>query len=400
MNSSVNYIPPTDAPSRQKNPRVSDAKVKKQLRRKLFAKLLRTAWKLSGNPLKAYRLLHKLRGKHREVFGEELLNKVASVDGRYFWRMSGPGFPSDACNSLYESELSRFFPQQPKRGLRTLILAITKKCPLQCEHCFEWKNLNKEEKLSVDDLHAIVKKYQEYGTSQMMFSGGEPMLRFNDLIAVLEGASPGTDFWIITSGLGLSKERAEKLKSAGLTGVLVSLDHHQASGHNGFRGYDQAFTSATEAVAHANEAGLVTAFSLCATKEYISEENLAAYMDLARHMGVTYVQILEPRAVGRYGDAKVLLEPIHTEVLETIYKRYNTEAGFEDYPIISYHGYFQRRVGCFGAGDRFFYIDTDGDAHICPFCNSKKGSALDLTPEEAIGTLQESPCELFNKAVF
>lgn len=26
---------------------------------------------------------------------------------------------------------------------------------------------------------------------------------------------------------------------------------------------------------------------------------------------------------------------------------------------------------CSGVGDRFFYIDTDGFAHVCPYCSGK-----------------------------
>lgn len=41
------------------------------------------------------------------------------------------------------------------------------------------------------------------------------MLRINAIYKILNAAQPGTDFWIISSGLGLNKERAHRLKQAG-----------------------------------------------------------------------------------------------------------------------------------------------------------------------------------------
>ncbi|MBK6364942.1 MAG: radical SAM protein [Saprospiraceae bacterium] len=90
------------------------------------------------------------------------------------------------------------------------MFAITNKCPLHCEHCFEWDNLNKEEHLTTAEIINTVHKFQDYGTTQVMFSGGEPMLRIHDIYQTLQAAKPGTDFWIITSGLGFSLERAKK----------------------------------------------------------------------------------------------------------------------------------------------------------------------------------------------
>jgi MoaA/NifB/PqqE/SkfB family radical SAM enzyme len=349
----------------------------------------------TGNVLKALKLIQDIRTKYKNTFGEPLLTKAAKVDGRYFWRLGTPGFPSPATKKMHQFEVNRFFPEEKEVGLRTLLFAITNKCPLNCEHCFEWDNLNKKEQLSTQDIIDTVRKYQDYGATQVMFSGGEPMLRINDIYEVLKAAKPGTDFWIITSGLGFSKERAAKLKKLGLTGVMVSLDHFDPLQHNEFRGFQDAWDWARQAVFNANQAGLVTTLALCSTRSFTTRNNLDQYMELAKSWGVTFVQLIEPRATGRYTGKDVELSGDMIGILEETYLDYNISNKYKTYPIINYLGYHQRKVGCYGAGDRFFYIDTDGFAHICPYCSGKVANVRDHSAREVIDLLSKNACHAF-----
>ena len=395
MENAQAVLPSTELDHYTTSPIVQSSLARIWLKLRVLRQLFHILYAKTGNAVHTWQSLQAIRAKYRQVFGEQLLTKVARVSGRYFWRLGAPGFPSPASTRMHDNETNRLLPGDRPRGLRSLLLAITKKCPLNCEHCFEWDNLNKAEQLNSAAIIRIVQQYQDYGTTQMMFTGGEPMLRVNTIYQVLEAARPGTDFWIITSGLGLSRERAHRLREAGLTGVLVSLDHHERKAHNRFRGVPDAYEYAMNAIRHANEAGLVTALSLCATRDYVHEDQLRAYLELARRLGVSFVQFLEPRATGRYAGKPVQLTPEQIELLEQFYLTYNSAPDYRSYPIINYLGYHQRRAGCFGAGDRFFYIDTDGDAHICPFCSAKIGSALDHTPREMIEQLRRQSCHAF-----
>ncbi|WP_258104526.1 radical SAM protein [Marinoscillum sp. MHG1-6] len=337
-------------------------------------------------------MLNKVKNKYQRIFGERFLSKAARVGNRYFWRLAAPGFPSLANYRMHQNEINRFVPTAHSNGMRSVLFAITKKCPLSCEHCFEWNNLSKSETLSVDEIIAIIHKYQDYGTTQMMLSGGEPMVRINDVYKILDKAKEGTDFWIITSGIGLHDEQATRLKAKGLTGVMISLDHYEEAGHDKFRGFGGSFQAAIQAVKSANKAGLVVTLALCSTREFTTSANLISYMDLAKDLGVAFVQLIEPRATGRYESMDVALGKEHISLLEDFYYRYNTEKAFRQYPIINYLGYHQRRVGCFGAGDRFFYIDTDGDAHICPYCVKKVSNTINETAIQTVESLSQHSC--------
>ncbi len=149
------------------------------------------------------------------------------------------------------------------------------------------------------------------------------MLKINEVCQILNAAKPGTDFWMVSSGLGLNLDRANRLKKAGLTGVIISLDHYEATAHDHFRGFEGAYEHAIQAVIHANKAHLVTAVSLCATRQFIHEGSFTAYMELAKKLGVSFVQLLEPKASGKYEGLNVELDAAEIKRLETWYLQYN-----------------------------------------------------------------------------
>lgn len=382
-------------PIDQRNPIVVSRFARYRLRWKFFTVLFSEAWSQSGSPVKAMGIIRRLRAKIRQVYGFEMVARCAKVDGKYYLRMAAPGFPSKAHRAMMASEVGRVIAPDRITCPSTLFLAITKQCRMNCEHCFEWDEINRQETLDVAGIVEIIKKFAAFGTTQFMLSGGEPMLKYRELLQILKEAPRNADYWIITSGYGLTAERARELKDIGLTGVTVSIDHHIPALHDIFRGYKGAFDIATEAVRNANNAGLVTAVSLCTTREYISPENLDSYMELARSLGVAYAQILEPRKKGRYKDKDVLLKAEHLEVLEEFFMKYSLGKEYRDFPILNYTGYHQRRTGCYGSGSRFFYIDADGDAHLCPFCPGKLISALTHTAEEVIMKLLNTGCTAY-----
>jgi MoaA/NifB/PqqE/SkfB family radical SAM enzyme len=344
-------------------------------------------------------LIQKARALRQLYYGTKSIRKLALVDGRYYWTHHCPGWPSAAYDSTMHNEISRLVShlQKPVNPYIAFV-AITKKCPLACEHCFEWDNLNKREKLLLADIHNMVQKLQESGVTQVLFSGGEPMLRVHDMAEVIKAAKPGTDFWVFTSGYHFTAENARLLKDAGLTGVSVSLDHYQEAAHNTFRQRPDAYVNAISAVREAHEAGLVVSLALCAIKAFVTEENLMEYAKLAKQLGVAFIQLLEPRAVGHYTGKNVDLTAAQIQLLSGFYEKINLEQAYVGWPIVVFHGYHQRRAGCSGAGDRFFYIDTDGDLHACPFCQKKKGSLLTGSLSEGLSCIKSQGCHVFSSS--
>ena len=344
------------------------------------------------NPVKAFIGLKQMIDFRRSLHVNKLTRFVNS-NNRYFFALNVPGWPSKSFDTFIESMFDRNEPEIPKQHLLSLMFAITKKCPLKCEHCFEWDRLNGREKLSVNDMKVIIKKFQERGgLGQIQFSGGEPLQRFDDLIIAAKTAKKSTDFWVITSGYGLNKDKTEKLKKAGFSGVNISLDHWDEKMHDTFRGMPGSYAWVEKACKNTKEEGLVLALTLCATKAFTSKKNLWKYADFAKKLGANFVQILEPKAVGHYRGKNVDLSFEQQLMIENFFLDVNGKKEHKDYPIFQYPAHHQRKVGCFGAGDMYMYVDSNGSAHACPFCQTTSGNCIDESIDNTIEKIQKKGC--------
>ncbi len=312
-------------------------------------------------------------------------------EGKYYFNCNMPSWPKV---DLFD-KLIRISDENLPSNLSSLAIAqigFTKKCPLNCEHCYEGKILNQPENISLEEHVAIVAKLQENNIPTIQFGGGEPMNRYDDLVKVLERSEKKSDFWIYTSGFGLNEDKAKRLKQVGLTGISISIDHYEKEKHNTFRRNDKSFEKAITAVKNAQKANLLTALSICVTKDFCTEENLFNYLHFANSLNVSFVQLLEPRATGNYEGQEVLLSVEQIEILESFYISINTQKKFRNMPIVQYTGFQQRKKGCAGAGNRYIYIDTDGYVQSCPFCRNKKSHFLNGSPEKDLSDLKREGC--------
>ena len=347
------------------------------------------------NPLRTLKAMKKLKGLRDNSRENHSILKYAKVDNKYYYSLNAPGWPSKAFSKYISNNLRKLDPASAHITLDTIVFGITKKCGYQCEHCFEWDALNKPETLGREDLLSVIRSFQDIGITQVQLSGGEPLNRLDDIIYLLQNIKKGTEVWLYTSGYHFTEERAALLKQEGLTGIIVSLDHWIPELHNTFRGKKNAFEWAEKAVANARKKNLVVCLSLCATKEFISTNNLSQYAELAKRWGISFIQVLEPRAVGHYAEKDVYLSETKISALEDFYTTYNYNKAYVDYPSILYHGFYSRRIGCAGGGKHFVYIDTDGDVHNCTFCRRKLFSALHDPIEKNISLMMNSGCNAY-----
>ena len=367
----------------------------KAIRLLIWFTILLIAIKKFINPVTALKKVKELKHLRNQYRSQQVLPKFFKSGHRFFVNYNTPGWPSAAFNRYVNHVLNRFATDQLPT-LNTLVFAITKKCGFQCEHCCEWLNLNKPETLSKEDLLLIIHRYHQLGIAQVQLSGGEPLNRLNDIFFLLDNSSKDIDFWLYTTGFSLTKEKAFKLKQHGLTGITISLDHHEEDKHDAFRGVKNAWRNALLAAQYATDAGLTVCFSICATKEFISKKNLHSYIELAKKNRVAFIQILEPKAVGHYSGQDVTLKKQHLEILEDFYETYNYNPALAQYPTISYHGYNSRRFGCSGSAVDYVYVDTDGDVHSCPFCQRKLFSAFDENLPDKILKMRSGGCSVYN----
>ncbi len=370
------------------------------IRMKVHLYIITEAFKLFNSPLKAVAEMRRLRRLRNQVHGTVKVTKYVRLDNRYYWNTNYCGYPSAQLQQMLRGEFLRNSVHQPGSNnhqvpLQTVIWGITNRCPLSCSHCYEWDNIAQRDRLELADLKKILTLFWAHDIRHIQFSGGEPLVRFGDLIELLREASPWADCWLLTSGFGLTSSRALELKQAGLIGVNISLDHWDARLHNQFRNNNQSFDWVIQSVRHCLKAGLMVSLSLCATRDFVSEVNLLSYAQLARDLGVQFIRILEPRSSGKFAGQRVDLDPRQVDLLSDFAIRINSDPAYRHFPIVTFFGYHQRKMGCFGAGNRYVYVDPNGDLHACPFCRGRIGNLLDEPFTSLLEKVRRVGCHQF-----
>ena len=366
--------PSNDAPVRG-DARIHSVEVLAGWRRRstqarMIARLLHIAARVYRDPVRAARAVRAAFALVRDTAPES--DHMVRVRGRAYGRLVGPGFPSPAFDREAEVELNRQERFRSGGDTPMALIAITHRCALRCEHCSEWDALNRPDALSVDDLRAIVAALQARGAVHVELTGGEPLLRLDVVEALVRGAAPGTDFWVLTSGAPLTSDAARRLAAAGVTGVAVSLDHWDPARHDAFRGARGTFDRAVRGMAFARDAGLVVAADFTATRATANLPDLLRVVGVARDHGASFLRVIEPRAANA---------------------RWPGGA-----PIFDDVGGTQRRLGCFGAGQHYLFIDAAGDVHACPFCRAAAGNCLREGLDAIVPRLQARGCEAFPAA--
>jgi len=368
----------------------------RRIKLKAGAALLSVSFSTLRNPVKSLWALSRLLGQRKRLHGNRRDHKIVRSGNRYYWSIYTPGFPSAGFNQMIEQEIRRISVQDVGDiPLQTLILSISSRCHYQCQHCFEGKNLKRWEQLTISDLAKVLREAIHMGIPHIQIGGGEPMLRFRDLIRLLEMGKDHTEFWLSTSGYGLTRDKAWDLKVAGLTGANISLDHWKEEKHNQFRNHPEAFRWALEAVENCKNVGILPNLTICITHEMAREEQLMRYLTLARNLEVPFVRFLEARKAGNFEGKDVLLTDKEQQDIVDFILKMNGSRRNRTYPIIQYPGYHQRKIGCYGAGNRYIHIDAAGNYHSCPFCRGAAGNIKEMGLTEGIRLLREQGCQLF-----
>jgi len=115
------------------------------------------------------------------------------------------------------------------REIKYLRISITERCNLKCIYCSpsvgEQCKEERKKLLTAKEIELVVRSMARFGISKVRVTGGEPLMR-KDVSEIIEGIAkvPGIeDISLTTNGIMLNRV-AEKLKSAGLNRLNISLD--------------------------------------------------------------------------------------------------------------------------------------------------------------------------------
>ena len=170
-----------------------------------------------------------------------------------------------------------------------LLLELTYKCPLKCAFCSNPTDLDDlDNELSTDEWKQVIRDAKNMGSMQIGFSGGEPTLR-KDLEELVEEANNlGYYTNLITSGIGLTTKRLERLKKAGLRHIQLGMQSSEPMTTHWLSGVD-CFDKKIKIAKEIKRLGFPMVLNVPISK--INIHLVPQIIELAAEIGVEYLEL-------------------------------------------------------------------------------------------------------------
>jgi PqqA peptide cyclase len=280
--------------------------------------------------------------------------------------------------------------QPPPEPPLALLAELTHRCPLRCPYCSNPLALEPAAaELDTGTWRRVLSEAAALGVLQVHFSGGEPLVR-RDLAALVEhAAQAGLYANLITSGIGLDRERLDSLVRAGLEHVQLSLQDADPAAGDRVAGLAGAQRRKHEAARLVREAGLPLTLNAV-----IHRQNLARLGDLVELALACGADRLEIAHVQYYGWAlrnRPALLPSRSELdaatalVETARLRLRGVLAI-DYVVPDYHA--ERPKACMGGwGRRFLNVTPAGRVLPCHAAETLPGLVFPHVAEADLATI-------------
>lgn len=174
---------------------------------------------------------------------------------------------------------------------------ITRTCNLHCAHCYSSSaDRPYEGELDTPAARRVLDGLAQFGVPVVLFSGGEPTMR-PDLLELIEySGSLGPRVMVSTNGTLLDEAYVDRLATAGLDRVGISLDG-LAPAHDEFRGKTGAFADTLSGIRNSLRAGMRVSLRVTITARNVAD--LPALFDLAEREGVQRLCVYHLAYAGR-----------------------------------------------------------------------------------------------------
>lgn len=182
----------------------------------------------------------------------------------------------------------------PTGNTRVVQIHPTRRCNLQCRHCYSSSSPQADEALSANMLRGALDGLVDEDYNWASFSGGEPLV-YPHLADVLGHARTlGMQTAVVTNGMLLSPTRLDAIQP--VTDLLViSLDGKPAA-HNHMRNSPKAFDSMAARLPELQARGIDFGFLFTLTQHNLDE--LPWVVEFAANVGARLLQIHPLDCVG------------------------------------------------------------------------------------------------------
>jgi pyrroloquinoline quinone biosynthesis protein E len=194
----------------------------------------------------------------------------------------------------------------------TLLAEVTYRCPLHCPYCSNPLDLSlASTELSTAEWQRVFEEARSLGVLQLGLSGGEPLVRKDIDELVGHANSVGLYTTLVTSGLGLTADRAARLRTAGIDHIQLSIQDAEPENAERIAGA-KSWERKLAAAAMIRDLGV--AFSVNVVLHRANLDHLEAIIDLAGSLGADRLELANTQYYGWALENRAALMPTRDQI--------------------------------------------------------------------------------------
>ena len=261
-----------------------------------------------------------------------------------------------------------------------ILLDPTSACNLHCTGCWAAEYGNKLN-LTFDEIDSIITQGKELGIYLYIYTGGEPLVRKKDLIALCEKHSDAA-FLSFTNATLIDEEFCEAVQKLGNISFSLSLEGFEEV-NDGRRG-EGIFDKVLAAMDLMKKHGLLFGTSICYTRANLETVTSDEFLDLLIEHGCRYSWYFHFMPVGM--DAAPELMPT-VEQRKYIYHRLReirSDKSDKQIFVMDFQNDGEFVGGCIAGGRNYCHINANGDVEPCVFIHYSGANINEVSLLEAL----------------
>ena len=245
---------------------------------------------------------------------------------------------------------------------RDLLLDPTSSCNLHCTGCWA-ADYETGSDIPLAKLDDIVNQAEALGIMDCIMSGGEPLLRKDDILWLCRNHRR-TTFGAFTNGTLVDAAFADEVAAVQNLNLFLSIEGWREE--TDFRRGAGTFDQVIAAMDLLRERGIAFAFSLCYhAKNYLTIAS-DEFLDFLREKGCWFGWLFQYVPVGSGADLSLVCSPQQREYVMARIDAYSKK---HQMVLIDFWNNGHLSFGCCAAGSGYVHINAKGDVEPCAFCH-------------------------------
>ena len=258
-----------------------------------------------------------------------------------------------------------------------ILMDPTSACNLHCTGCWAAEYGNKLN-LSFEDLDSIITQGKELGVYLYIYTGGEPLVRKKDLIALCNKHSDCV-FLCFTNSTLIDEEFADEMLRVKNFVPAISLEGFETA--NDSRRGDGVYQKVMHAMQILRDRKLPFGISTCYTSVNCNDITSEEFIDQVIGMGAKFAWFFHYMPVGQDAATELLPTPEQRKmVFEKIRGYRSTKPLF----TMDFQNDAEYVGGCIAGGRRYLHINAAGDVDPCVFIHYSNANIHDVSLLDAL----------------